>query len=102
MERRRFQRLPLAIPVFLRGVLKEGKEFLDFTVVLNVSAGGALVATRRVLPRASRLSIELPAAPVPLPCLPLRPKHALLARVVRITAGDTCHLCAVRFSHPLI
>src|SRR5260370_42585230 len=64
-ERRHWQRLPLAIPLFVRGVDKHGKDFLDFTVALNISAGGALVAIRRPLPRASVLSQEVPSSPWP-------------------------------------
>ena len=45
-ERRRWPRLPLAIPVFVRGCDLEGNEFIEFNVMLNESAGGALVAIR--------------------------------------------------------
>ncbi len=102
LERRQFQRLPLEIPLFLRGVDKEGKKFLDFTVALDISAGGALVATRRLLARASWLYLEMPTAPLPPFTHPVRPKHALSGRVVRSTDKGTYYLCAVRFARPLI
>ena len=101
-ERRRFYRLPLAIPLFLRGVDKDGKGFLDFTQALNFSAGGALVATRRLLPRGSWLHLEMPASPVPLFHLPRQPKRTVAGRVVRNMDRDTYYLCAVRFARPLI
>jgi hypothetical protein len=101
-ERRRFQRLPLPIPLFLRGVDGDGQDFLDFTLALNVSGGGALVATRRSLPRASRLCLEMPTAPVPPFHIPLQPNRALSGRVVRSVDKDTYYLCAVRFARPLI
>lgn len=101
-ERRRFHRLPLAIPLFLRGVDKDGKEFLDFTQALNFSAGGALVATRRSLPRGSWLHLEMPTAPVPILHLPRQQKRALAGRVVRNMGRETYYLCAVRFARPLI
>ena len=49
-ERRKWARLPLAIPVFVRSRDGKGKEFLEFATALNVSAGGMLVAIRRALP----------------------------------------------------
>jgi hypothetical protein len=101
-ERRRFQRLPLEIPLFLRGVDKEGKKFFDFTLALDISAGGALVATRRTLARACWLYLELPTAPVPTFLLPVQPKPALSGRVVRTLDKDTYYLCAVRFARPLV
>jgi hypothetical protein len=92
LERRQFQRLPLEIPLFLRGVDKEGKKFLDFTVALDISAGGALVATRRLLARASWLYLEMPTAPVPPFTRPVQPKRALSGRVVRTTDKGTYYL----------
>jgi hypothetical protein len=101
-ERRRFQRLPLSIPLFLRGVDSEGKEFLDFTVAVDISAGGALVATRRVISRSSWLYLEMPTAPVPLAGFPNKPKRAMAGRVVRTKDKGTYYLCAVKFPRPLV
>jgi len=100
-ERRHWQRLPLAIPLFLRGTDKEGKEFIDFTLALNVSAGGALVATRRPLSASTKLSLEIPSAPLPRVITALKPIRSLKARIVRSTQKDSYSLCALRFSHPL-
>ncbi len=101
-ERRHWQRLPLAIPLFIRGVDKHGKDFLDFTVALNISAGGALVATRRALPRSSVLSLEVPSSPWPQLTARLRSVRSLQARVVRLADKDSFNLCALRFRRPLI
>src|SRR6516165_10932079 len=62
-ERRKWARLPLAIPVFVRSRDEKGKEFLEFATSLNVSAGGALVAVRRSLPLSAQVSLEIPSAP---------------------------------------
>lgn len=101
-ERRRFQRLPLAIPLFLRGRDKAGKEFLDFTLALDVSGGGALVATRRPLPKATKLTLEVPTAPLPAFIYSLQARRALEGRVIRSVSRDTYNLCAVRFTRPLL
>ena len=63
-ERRKFARLPLAIPVFVRSRDEKGKELLEFATALNVSAGGMLVAVRRDLPRAAQIELEIPSAPL--------------------------------------
>ena len=101
-ERRRWQRLPLAIPVFVRGGDERGKEFLEFANALNISAGGALLVTRRYLPRSSKVSLEIPSAP--LPNLASKPYfvRTLQARVVRLDLADKYHLWGVQFTRPLI
>ena len=63
-ERREWARLPLAIPVFVRSRDGKGKEFLEFATALNVSAGGMLVAIRRILPAVAQIQLEIPSAPV--------------------------------------
>src|SRR5579872_1723159 len=63
-ERRKWSRLPLAIPVFVRSRDRKGKDFLEFATCLNVSAGGMLVAIRRVLPAIAQLRLEIPSAPI--------------------------------------
>ncbi len=100
-ERRKHQRLPLSIPVFVRGVDQEGKEFLEFATALNISAGGILLATRRSLPRMSSLSLEIPVAPLPPNTVSPQSVRSLKARLVRITHGERCHLLGLKFSRPL-
>jgi len=70
-ERREWVRLPLAIPVFVRSRDKAGKDLLEFATVLNISAGGALVAVRRSLRPGTPVSLEVPGAPW-LPQLPFQ------------------------------
>ena len=64
-ERRGGERIPLAIPTFVRGVDKEGQKFLEFTTALNMSNGGALLVMQRYLPPSSEVFLEIPAAPCP-------------------------------------
>jgi len=101
-NRRRWQRLPLAVPVFARGVDERGNEFLEFTTALNISAGGALLASRRYLPRSSRVSLEIPSAPLPGLAVQLHFVRSLRARVVRVTHSDRFHLWGLQFSRPLL
>jgi len=100
-ERRKWTRLPLAIPVFVRTRDGEGKEFLEFATALNVSAGGMLVAVRRVLPSNGQVQLEIPSAPfegmTPLP----RSSRNLRAKALRSTPAKGCYLLGLKFSRPL-
>ncbi|MFB3916883.1 MAG: PilZ domain-containing protein [Terriglobales bacterium] len=115
-ERRAWPRLPLALPVFVRGKDREGNEFLEFTTALNVSAGGMLVGLRRNLHRTARVQLEVPSAPAPkalgakvpsasqrqtLTQAPPPPEHNLQARLVRVTEAVGWKLCGFRFVRPL-
>lgn len=101
-ERRTSQRLPLAVPIFARGHDEHGKEFLEFTTTINISAGGALLAMRRYLAPETTISLEIPAAP--LPRLSSHPKmvRTLDAHVVRVTRCEPSYLWALSFSEPII
>jgi hypothetical protein len=102
VERRKSERIPLAVPVFVRGKGSEGKEFLEFATALNVSAGGALVATRRFLSRLTTISLEIPSAPLPRSRALPRAVRRLRARLVRVTVADDYQLWALKFSPPLV
>ena len=101
-ERRRWARLPLAIPVFVRWVNGQGREFLEFGTLLNECAGGVLLAIRKPLRRWSRVSLEIPAAPILKDVKLPRAVRMLRARVVRITYGEGWNLCGLQFTLPLI
>src|SRR5579859_5092505 len=95
-ERRKWARLPLAIPVFVRSRDGKGKEFLEFATALNVSAGGMLVAIRRVLPPIAQLRLEIPSAPVA--ALAPRAARTLRAKTLRTTPADGYYLLGLKFS----
>lgn len=101
-ERRKWIRLPLAIPVFVRSRDEKGKEFLEFATALNVSAGGALVAVRRSLPLSARVSLEIPSAPLAATTALPKASRTLRARTVRVTHAEGYHLVGLKFSHPLL
>jgi hypothetical protein len=101
-ERRRWPRLPLAIPVFVRGLDLQGKKFVEFSTVLNESAGGALLVLRAVLRRSSRISLEIPSAPLSVSAALPKGIKMLRARVVRVTPVGGWSLYGLQFSRPLI
>ena len=101
-ERRRWPRLPLAIPVFVRSRGEADKEFLEFATALNVSAGGMLVAVRRSIPSTAQVLLEIPSAPLAaLASLP-RVARSLRAKVLRMQHGEGYNLVGMKFSRPLV
>ncbi len=101
-ERRRWPRLPLAIPVFVRSRAESDKEFLEFATALNVSAGGMLVAVRRSIPAAAQVSLEIPSAPVTAMADLPTVTRTLRAKVLRTQHGEGYNLIGLKFSRPLV
>jgi PilZ domain-containing protein len=101
-ERRKWSRLPLAIPVFVRSHDKNGKELLEFATALNISATGALLAVRRSLPLSSQVLLEIPS--VPLASTTDLPKSCrnLRAKTMWIAHAETYQLVGLRFAQPLL
>ena len=102
-ERRKHQRLPLSIPVFVRGVDENGKEFLEFATALNISAGGILLATRRSLPKSAGLSLEIPVAPLPADAFSNQSVRSLKANWFELRTGkSTISWAAVHPPYPSV
>jgi hypothetical protein len=59
---RRWQRIPLSFPVFVHGTDQDGRNTLEFGTAVNVSAGGVLVALKRV-PADKNVLVEMPVPP---------------------------------------
>jgi hypothetical protein len=98
---RKWTRLHLAIPVFVRTREENGKESLEFATAINISAGGALVVVRRSLPKSAMVSLEIPSAPVgPAGGLPST-SRVIRARAVWVTHSDDYHLLGLKFARPL-
>ncbi len=101
-ERRTWQRLPLAIPVFVRGADRRGNEFFELTMASDIGGGGALVAIRHDLKVGARLRLEIPCVPVPDSRRKSPRSQILLAKVIRTTDVDSTQLFALQFTRPLI
>jgi|SRR5215467_14236214 len=100
-EKRRWARLKLAIPVFVRTQTAEGKEALEFATAMNVSAGGALLVVRRSLNKASAVSLEIPSAPVgPVHGMPSS-SRTIRAKAVWIKHLEDYHLLGLKFLQPI-
>lgn len=60
-ERREYYRLPIRVPIFIKGFDKNGDEFLELTHTVNVSASGACLITRRDLAHLADVLVSIPA-----------------------------------------
>ena len=101
-ERRRWQRLPFPVPMFIRGVDERGKGFLEFSTALNISAGGALMVTRQHLPRSCKVSLQIPTPPFPKQVSSQFLLRKLKARVVQAMNAGGHYLSGLAFSRPLV
>ncbi len=101
-DRRGTERIPLAIPTFVRGVDEYGQEFVEFTTALNISGGGALLVMRRHLPPSSEVFLEIPAAPFPPLKMHPQPVRCMRARVVRVTHLERANVLGLEFTHPVL
>jgi hypothetical protein len=101
-EKRRWQRLPILVPMFIRGVDGRGRGFLEFSTALNISAGGALLVSRRHLSSSSKISLQIPTPPFPKQVSSQFLVRELKARVVRIKNADGYYLSGLEFSRPLV
>ena len=100
-QKRKWARLQLAIPVFVRTRDGNGKESLEFATAVNISPGGALVVVRRSLPKSSLISLEIPSSPIG-PAKGLRSSSRVMqAKAVWVTHLDEYHLLGLKFARPL-
>ncbi len=100
-ERRQWDRLPISVPFFMRGNKPNGEEFLEFATALNLSAGGALLATKRYSDPGSTLKLEIPVALINKAQLP-RSVSLFHATVLRCTPDRQYFLLGLEFQTPLL
>jgi PilZ domain len=101
LNRRRWTRLPVAIPVFIRGKDSHGRPFEEFTTGFDISPGGLLLATRQYVVPSSKLTLEIPSAPAPKLRMVDRFVRDISGRAVTVTHAEQYYLCGVKFVRPL-
>ena len=96
---RRWPRLPIAFPVFVHGTDAEGRSVLEFGTAINVSAGGALIAVKRV-PKDKDIILEMPVPPGFIAHAPS--SHRMIeGRIVRSQPGPAHTYLGLEFKKPL-
>lgn len=99
---RQWQRVPVCIPVFIRGTDDSGEEFFEFAAIVNLSAGGALLALRRYIPDHIPLTLEIPGFPLGDVVEKLGGTTRFQARTVHRSTCDGYHVVGVQFPSPLL
>jgi hypothetical protein len=99
-ERRQWARLPIAVPMFVRGRDQRDKPFVDFATALNISAGGALLVSKRGLKAGAELVLEIPVGVLPEALMPKLVRQ-IKARLLRAEPANGCFLVGVEFADPL-
>lgn len=100
-DERKWPRLHLSIPVFIRSRERGGKDSLEFATAINISAGGALVVVRRPLPHSATVSLEIPSAPIGPYDGSRTGSRTMQAKAVWMTHFNDYHLLGLKFVRPL-
>jgi PilZ domain len=100
-EQRKWARMDLAIPVFMRTRDGNGRDSLEFATAINISPGGALVVSKRSRLKSALVSLEIPSAPL-APATGVKTSSRILkAKTVWVTHLDDYHLLGLKFARPL-
>jgi hypothetical protein len=86
-DRRSHYRLPIRVPIFIKGVDRHGEEFFELTHTVNVSASGACFMSKRELQIDSDLLVSIPAPLPPDPQESDEYDFKFPAKIVRVENG---------------
>ena len=100
-ERRRFQRLQLQVPLFVRGKDAQGEQFLELAKTLNISGLGALITCPRALSSSDFVTLTVPAPSITSSALVPAGMAPIQARVRRQQEAGDVHLIGVEFLKPI-
>lgn len=98
-ERRKSSRVAIAIPFFISGV-HQGQSFIEFGTAVNLSAGGALIASRKFIAAKTQVLLEIPTSPLPQAAVP-QAARKMTGRLLRVEAAADHNLLAIAFDEPL-
>jgi PilZ domain len=100
-ERRRFQRLRLQLPLFIRGRDARGEQFLELAKTLDISALGAFITCPRALAMNEIITLTIPAPSITSSALVPAGMPPIQARVKRQQEAGDVHLVGVEFLKPV-
>ena len=78
------------------------RRLIELATAVNISAGGALIATKRDLSPAEWVEIEIPHGPIADKSVLAKSITTLRARLVRRTPCHRCFLLGLKWEEPLI
>jgi hypothetical protein len=99
LERRRERRVPVNLPMLVRGTDRTGESFEERTSSVNLCRGGAAFATRYAVDLGTRVDITIPATP---PAAEAESEFATHGRIVHLAPGksDRETIVGVEFTGP--
>ena len=100
-ERRRFQRIHLQVPLFIRGKDTHGQQFLELAKALDISGLGALITSPRALAIGDYITLTVPAPSITSSALVPAGMPPIQARVRRQHEAGDIYLVGVEFLKPL-
>jgi hypothetical protein len=100
-ERRRFQRIHLQVPLFIRGKDTYGEQFLELAKTLDISANGAFLTSPRPLAINETVTLTIPAPSITSSALVPAGMPPIQARVKRNQEAGDVHLVGVEFLKPI-
>jgi PilZ domain len=100
-KQRRFPRIRLQIPIFLRGQDASGVDFVELTKTLNISASGACIASTHMLRPDQVVQLTIPTPSPASSGLVPNETPPITAKVLRQQAAGELRLFGVEFSKPL-
>ena len=100
-ERRRYQRIHLQIPLFIRGKDTQGEQFMELAKTLNISAIGAFLASPRPLSVNGFITLTIPAPSITSSGLVPAGMAPIQARIRRQQEAGDIYLVGVEFLKPI-
>jgi hypothetical protein len=100
-ERRRFQRIRLQVPLFIRGRDAHSEQFMELAKTLDISAIGAFIACPRALSMNDIVTLTIPAPSIISSGLIPSGMPPIQARVKRQQEAGDIHLVGVEFLKPI-
>jgi PilZ domain len=100
-ERRRYYRIKLQVPLFVRGKDAYGDQFLELAKTLDISALGALITCARPLEVKEIIALTIPAPSITSSALVPSGMPPIQAKVKRQQEAGDVHLVGVEFLKPI-
>jgi hypothetical protein len=99
LERRRERRVPVKLPMLVRGTDSAGESFEEHTASENLCRGGAAFATRYAVELGTRLDISIPVPPSPSDS---EAEFSTQGRIVHVAPGKSARelIVGVEFTGP--
>jgi PilZ domain len=100
-ERRRYQRIRLQVPLFIRGRDAHGEQFMELAKTLNIGALGAFITCPRSLALNEVVTLTIPAPSITSSALVPSGMPPIQARVRRQRMAGDIYLAGVEFLKPI-